>query len=322
MKKPTLSAALGNRYDTGRLISREIELPDFELEFPDAGEHPWVSFNRMVTSLPWDIGEQAFSHYVLARDQGVPLTAIPVFPSRFFPQLGAVVSRASGITSPSDLAGRKVGVFGFGYNPAVWMRKILEDAYGLDTSQIIWVEDEEDKFLNGLHYPKPDRFQLESMEFDSLAKAGGNPGPLSALEHGHIDAFFAPAGGPPLSDKTARLFKEPYQEINRWLDLTGVMPINTVITLRQSTVDQHPHLPQQLFDALRKAREQYHLETHAPGSDHLGIDTKFLYDKGLFPDQYGLEENRAPIEMMLESCFEQGLIGKRYEAQDLFHRVT
>lgn len=322
MKKPVISAALGNRYDTRFLINGELTLADFDLAFPDAGEHPWISFHRMVTTLPWDIGEQAFSHYVIARDQGVPLTAIPVFPSRFFPQLGAVVSRESGITTAKDLEGKKVGVMGFGYNPAVWMRKILNDLYQVDTTKIIWVEDEEDKFLGGIKYPKPKRYQIETMPFDSLVQAGSNPGPVSALESGQVDAFFAPAGGPPTNAKTKRLFDNTEQEINKWLKETNVLPINTVITLRQSSVEQHPELAQQLFDSLKLARTMYHAGEDVQHTNHLGIEYTYLSNQGLFPDQYGIKQNHLAIQMMLDACYEQGITKKRYLPEELFLTVS
>lgn len=318
MNKPLLSASLGNRYDTRYLINGKITLPDFELEFPDAGEHPWISFNEMITNLPWDIGEQAFSHYLIAKDQGVPLTAIPVFPSRFFPQLGAVVAKRANIKEPRDLEGKRVGVMGFGYNPAVWLRHILAHDYNVDVEKIIWIEDEDDRFLRGLNYPKHHRFQIETMtSFETLNTAGTNPTAIEALDNGLLDAFFSPAAGPPLTEHTECLFPNPYPMLDQWLQQGGIMPINTVITIRQETVDRYPALAQQLFNALCAAREMYHQEREKDPL-HLGIDIEFLFKTGLFPDRYGLAENTVPIQEMIKACQEQGLIKTRFEASDLF----
>lgn len=318
MSKPVLSASLGNRYDTRYLINGDLKLQNFVLQFPDAGEHPWISFNQMVTSLPWDIGEQAFSHYLIARDQGVKLTAIPVFPSRFFPQLGAVVAKHANISTPRDLEGKRVGVMGFGYNPAVWLRHILAHSYGVNVEKIIWVEDEDDRFLRGLHYPKDSRFHIETLpSFDTLKNAGATPGPVAALENGLLDAFFAPAAGPPLTEKTEPLFQNPYPMLQQWLAQGGIMPINTVITLRQETVERYPDLPQQLFNVLCTARRMYHRE-EPKDPLHLGIEIAFMFDTGLFPDQYGLSANIAPVEEMLKACYEQGIVQIRFEANDVF----
>ncbi|MBL4743163.1 MAG: ABC transporter substrate-binding protein [Cycloclasticus sp.] len=322
MTKQTVTAALGHRYDTLYLHQQEVTLPDFTLEFPDVGEHPWVGFNRMVTSLPWDIGEQAFSHYLIAKDQGVPLTAIPAFPSRFFPQLGAVVSKQANIQTPKDLEGKRVGVIGFGYNPAVWLKHLLKNYHGVDIEKVIWVEDDEDLFLKGLNYPKDSRFMIERIsEFTGLETAGTNPQVVAALDDGLLDAFFAPAAGPPLTDKTERLFSDPYPMLQEWLDAGGIMPINTLVTIRQETVKKFPELPQQLFDALKIARQRYHQED-ALKDVHLGIETDFLFKNKLFPDQYGLEENLQPIEEMIKACYDQGVITRKYSPEDLFVSVS
>jgi len=319
MKKAEVTASLGNRFDTRLLIQGKFDLDGYFLRFPDVGEHPWSSFHAMVTSLPWDIGEQAFSHYMIARDQGVPITAIPVFPSRFFPQLGAVVSSTSGISEPKELEGKRVGVMGFGYNPAVWMRQILMQHYAVDISKVNWIEDENDKFLGGLAYPKPAKFHIESASgFDLLTKAGSNPGPVTALQEGWIDAFFAPAAGPPLTAGIQRLFLNPEEEIRNWLSNSGVFPINTLITLREDTVARYMDLPEKLFKTMQLAREKYHKSARAKDGDHLGIGREFLTGEQLFPDRYGLEVNRDAIQYMIDSCYQQGLIRKHYKPEEVF----
>ena len=317
MTRTTVSAALGDRYDTRYLIDGSQSVEGFTLEFADVGKHPWFGFREMVTNLPWDIGEQALSHYIIARDRGKPLTAIPVFPSYFFPLMGAVVRRDAGIDVPRDLEGRRVGVMGFGYNPAVWLRGILSRHYGVDTTKIIWVEDDEDRFLGGLNYPRGTEFRIERIgAFNSLHEPGSEPGGVAALEAGKIDAFFAPAGGPPLSAETKYLFPDRLEACREWYAATGVFPINTVVTLRTESVEKYPELAPSLFDALVAARARYHVETADP--EHLGIPLEFLRAEGLFPSRYDLDANRMAIEMMLDFCAEQGVISDRPTADSLF----
>ncbi len=318
MSGPTVSASMGNRYDTRYLINGELTLEKYTLQFADAGEHPWSSFHAMVSSLPWDFGEQAFSHYLIAKDLGVPITAIPVFPSRFFPQLGAAVSVQADISEPKDLEGKRVGVMGFGYNPAVWMRQILKDEYGVDVGKIVWIEDENDKFLGGLPYPKPKEYHIEKVRgFDSLAITGKTLGAVTALEEGLFDAFFAPGGGLPLTPQLRRLFPDSEQTLESWLNRGGVFPINTLITVRDETVKQYPDLPRLLFDVMQKARQKYHTADMPTDEDHLGIPCDFLCRYGLFPDAHGLEANREAVQFMIDSCFEQGLIKRRYTPEEI-----
>ena len=45
----------------------------------------------------------------------------------------------SGIESPGDLKGRRVGLRSYTFTPGVWARGILNDAYGVDSSHVTWV---------------------------------------------------------------------------------------------------------------------------------------------------------------------------------------
>src|SRR5712692_1512040 len=108
MSDPTLTFATARRYDTKFLLDGTVRVRDYDIKYHDAGAAPWPVFRDMVNSIPYDIGEQAFSHYLIAKDLGKPLTAIAAFPSRVFPQLGVVVHEASGIKEPLDLVNKRV----------------------------------------------------------------------------------------------------------------------------------------------------------------------------------------------------------------------
>jgi 4,5-dihydroxyphthalate decarboxylase len=303
-----LTFTTGNRYDTKFLLDGKVKVEGVDIAVHDAGPAPWPVFRDMVTTISYDIGEQAFSHYLMAKDQGKPLTAIPAFPSRFFPQLGFTINRQSGIKGPSDLVGKRVGVAGFGYNPAAWLRGILTHQYDVPVEKIIWVEDSEDRFLKGLNYPRSRRFTVERAE--NLSQL---------LDEGKIDAIIPPGAGSAPTERTRKLFDDGYREVRSYLSATSVFPINTVITIKEEVVKAHPELPGRLMNAFHEARRLYQEEV-ASGKEtnHMGIDTKALRELGLFPDQYDLEPNRAAVRMMIQYCYEQGLIRRLYEPEDLF----
>lgn len=308
MASQKLTLTTGKRYDTKFLLNGEVKVQEFDIDCHDAGPAPWPVFRDMVTTITYDIGEQAFSHYLMAKDQGKPLTAIPVFPSRFFPQLGVRVNRQSGIQKPSDLVGKRVGVPGFGYNPAAWMRGILTHQYDVPVERIIWVEDTEDRYLKGLDYPRSRRYNIE--------KAEGLP---QLLEAGKIDAIMLPSGGSPPTEKVGRLFENPEQEIRSYLRVTSVFPINTVITIKEMVVKTNPGLPDRLMEAFHETRRRYQKEIHdGKETDHMGLKTDEITEMGLFPDKYGVQPNRQAIRMMIQYCYEQGLIRRLYEPEELF----
>ena len=142
---------------------------------------------------------------------------------------------------------------------------------------------------------------------------------VSLLETGKVDALISPAGGAPTDGNTHRLLVDPKRELLEYVTATGIYPINTLITLRRSTVAANPGLPKAMMAAFAKARGLYHSELATVGAgDHMGVATNDLSEMGLFPDSYGLEANRASIEVILDYCYEQGLIRTRFAAEEIF----
>ena len=96
---------------------------------------------RMGRKHEFDVCEENVGAYYMIRDQGEPLTAIPVFMHRRFRHGFVFVNTAAGIREPKDLNGKTVG--GTNFQPAanIWMRGILEEHYGLKHRSITWLVD-------------------------------------------------------------------------------------------------------------------------------------------------------------------------------------
>src|SRR5213079_248913 len=112
----------------------------------------------------------------IARALGAPFVAIPVVVMRRFHHGGFVVRPDSGIKAPKDLEGKKVGVRAYSVTTGVWTRGILIDEYGLDSSKVTWVVDDEEHVTqlklpaNVIHAP-PGR-SLAAMMADGEIQAG------------------------------------------------------------------------------------------------------------------------------------------------------
>src|SRR5262249_38280166 len=89
---------------------------------------PWPSMSRRWPSPPTS-----------ARVYHKPITTRPVFLLRRFEHGAMVYHVKSGIQSPLDLHGRRVGVRSYTLTPGVWMRGILQSAYGVNPQQVQWV---------------------------------------------------------------------------------------------------------------------------------------------------------------------------------------
>ncbi|MBF6569716.1 MAG: ABC transporter substrate-binding protein [Candidatus Binataceae bacterium] len=318
MTQKKLSFPLARRYDTELILNGEVKIEGIDLEITDSGRLPAPLFREMATTLPYDIAEQAFSHYLIAKDQGKPLTAIPAFPSRFFPQIGFTVNRHSGIDGPADLANKRIGVPSYAYNPAAWMRGILVQQYHMNLDGIAWVEEANDNFFPGLDHHWEKRAKIEKVN-EQVIEVLRPEMTSSALESGRVDAVIAPGWGPALTANTRRLFGDPYKEIAAYVSQTGVFPINTVIILKEEAVAANPGLVPALMVAFREARRRYNERALAQDNgDHMGLQIGRLKELSVYPDSYGIEPNRAAIETIIGYCHDQGLIRRRFKVEELF----
>src|SRR6266705_5784130 len=124
---------------TAPLRDETIKPRTFEVDYVDM---PVLiqAFRRMVRELEYDICEMAITTYICAKGYGKRFTAIPVFPARVFHHGAIVYNTKSGIRSPKDLEGRKVGVHrGYTVTTGVWIRSILQHQYGVDLNKITWL---------------------------------------------------------------------------------------------------------------------------------------------------------------------------------------
>src|SRR6478735_423567 len=68
-------------------------------------------FDRMAGNLEFDVAEMSSSEFIARKSAGqTSLVALPVFPSRVFRHGMCTFNRRSGIKSPKDLEGKRVGV--------------------------------------------------------------------------------------------------------------------------------------------------------------------------------------------------------------------
>ena len=98
----------------------------------------------MVRDVEFDVCEMAPTTYMIARALGAPFIALPIFVMRRFHHGGFVVRPDSGIKVPKDLEGKKVGVRAYSVTTGVWTRGIFINEYGLDSSKVTWVVDDEE----------------------------------------------------------------------------------------------------------------------------------------------------------------------------------
>jgi 4,5-dihydroxyphthalate decarboxylase len=320
MTQPRLKIAIASYGHTKDIKSGAIAIagvePDFVEVVPIIG-----AFRRMVRDLEFDVCEMAPTTYMIARALGAPFIALPIFLMRRFHHGGFVVRPDSGIKEPKHLEGKKVGVRAYSVTTGVWTRGIFVNEYGLDSSKVTWVVDDEEH-VTSLKLPPnvvhaPDGKSLASMMAAGELQAG----------------FSGPAGigraGPPTGawEQRAQTSAVTYPELianapeveAQWFRRTGIYPIHGLIVVKTAVLAQHPFVAKSLFDAFRKAKDAYVARLKA-GEGDSADDGKYRKLMALMSDPlpYGMAANRPSIEALVTYSLQQKLIPSRPQLDQVF----
>ncbi len=270
---------------------------------------------RFLRGKEFDAAEVSCSSYMIALDQGVSnSTAIPVFLHRRFRHGFMFINTSKGITKPSDLIGRKVGVKQFQATAIVWMRGILESEYGVPARSIEWV-------------PELD----ETIEFTSppglkITKLSHNETVEGLLAEGRLDACLHPDLIKPLVQKdprVARLFPNWKQEEIAYWNKTGIFPIMHVLAIKQEIVDRYPWLPINLYHAFNESKRLAMKRMENPRITPLVWYREAWEEQeeivGNDPWEYGASKrNINNINTVAGYAYNSGLTKRRFTFDDLF----
>src|SRR5918994_1597646 len=126
-------------YDRSQpLIDRRVQPRDIDLEIVVNSNDR--SRQRDARDGKFDIAEFFTGIYMADLEQrSLGFTAIPIFVKRMFRHSYIYINKRSGIRTPKDLNGGRVGLQTWFTTTALWARGILEDEYGVDLRSITWV---------------------------------------------------------------------------------------------------------------------------------------------------------------------------------------
>jgi 4,5-dihydroxyphthalate decarboxylase len=319
-QQPRLKIAIASYGHTKEIKSGAAAIegvtPDFVEVVPIIG-----AFRRMVRDLEFDVCEMAPTTYMIARALGAPFIALPIFVMRRFHHGGFVVRPDSGIKTPKDLEGRQVGVRAYSVTTGVWTRGIFVNEYGLDSSKVTWVVDDEEH-VTSLKLPPnvvhaPDGKSLASMMASGELQAG----------------FSGPAGigraGPPTGAWEQRaqassvvypelIANAPEEEAN-WFRRTGIYPIHGLVVVKDEHLKAYPWLARSLMNAFVTAKQPY-LETLKSNPGDSPEDKRYHGFLSLMRDPlpHGMAANRPSIEALVTYSLQQKLIPSRPQLDQVF----
>lgn len=268
---------------------------------------------RMLRHEEFDVCELSLVSYLVARDHARAFTAIPVFPHRRFRHRYMAKRAGCGIEKPADLNGRRVGLDTLQNSAGLWMRGILQDHYGVDLRSIEWwCQEEEDVALKPAAWMKVKRVgkggSIDQMLLDGELEAALYPEVLPSIRSG--------------SPKVGLLFPDPRQAEIDYFKRSGIFPIMHTVVVRNSILEKHPWVAVSVLQAFQQAKALCYARLRNPRNTALAWIPDLLREQeavlGKDPWPYGLDGNRKTLEAAVRYVFDQGMIAKKPEIEDLF----
>lgn len=325
MSNLRLSLACGD-YDRTRAIREGKISPegaDLTVLTLDAAEIFW----RMLQYNEFDIAEMSLSNYLTELSGKKPrFIAIPVFLSRMFRHGFIFINQKSGIKSPEELKGKKVGIPEYSMTALLFMRGFLQDDYGVAPSDIEWYEGGKEGLI------RKGRIKTRLPGNVHVHDAPTDKSLSDMLADGDIDALMQARIPQCIWDKhpdVGRLwtnYKEVEMESYR---RTKIFPIMHTIVIKREIYDANPWVAQSLYKAFSEAKK-ISLDNNKFSTGALNYtlpwaiaereSTVSVMGEDFWP--YGAEANRPTLEAVTRYSHEQGLSRKKFSIEEIFAPST
>jgi 4,5-dihydroxyphthalate decarboxylase len=278
-------------------------------------------FARFAANREWDVSELSFAKFTAqVTEPDSDIVGIPVFASRMFRMSSFYVNKKSGIKSPGDLRGKKVGLPEWAQTAAVYTRGWLQHDAGVPLTEIDWYQagTEQPGRTEKVELNLPKGLRLTRVTDKALS------GMLAAGELDCILTARPPSCFVKKHSDVVRLFPDFQAEEMRQFEATGVYPIMHIIALKRSILKENPWVARNLFNAFEESKERSLARLNDMSvsrypvpwlADHVARLRERL-GRDLYP--YGIEENRPTLETFLKYAYEQGIARRLAKPEDLF----
>jgi 4,5-dihydroxyphthalate decarboxylase len=322
-----LSIALSDNERTRPLIEGEVVAQGIKLV--PTMIHPSEMFWRQLRFGEFDVSEMSMSSLIISLARGdARWVAIPVFTMRRFFHTSIIVRNDSGIATPADLRGKRIGVPEYQQTWAIWSRGVLQHEFGVHAGEIEWfMERNPDKSHGGATgFRAPQGVRVNQIPPASNLGEMLVRAELDGALHYLVDKNLVDRSTVDVSAVTHHLFPDPAAEGRRFYAKTGLFPINHTVVMRRSLLQSHTWVALNLFSAFVAAKEKiafcgrsylhWYLET---GLLDAGIERTLAEQD---PLAYGVKASRAVLETIARYVHEQGLSARRVELDEIFAAST
>ncbi|KEQ03705.1 phosphate ABC transporter substrate-binding protein [Pseudorhizobium pelagicum] len=286
----TLTTLLADNASTKSLKAGRIGSDLIRFDYLD---YPLVfdGFKPMVRKGRFDFGELAIVTYLQAHAFGKPLVLLPAVIGARFQHHCICYDGRRGTVKPSDLSGSRVAVRSYTQTTGVWVRGILQEEYGLDPAGVTWICFE-DSHLQEFRDPA------------NVVRADEGQTPLGMLLAGEVDAALL-GSDMPGDPHLLPVIPEPKAAGLDWHRRTGVIPMNHMAVVHADLAAQRPDVVHELYRLLLESRDH-----DTPAGD------------GMQMRLFGMEALRPSLEAAVRFAFDQGVIPRPIEVDELFDETT
>jgi len=260
-------------------------------------------------------GEWSMAQYLYRIDRGDRrYVGLPVFPLRNFTARDLYVRRGGPVRKPADLAGKRIGMYSYTASGSIWYRHFLRFV-GLDPAAIEW-------WIGDIDTPW-------SAPMDHTLPAGVHaPAQGRSLSDmllaGELEAIYSPPRPQayrPDTGAMARLFPDFRAVEQEYFLNTGALPPQHLIVLRREAWEANRWIAQSLTAAFSAANDcftaaQKGFPYATPWLEAELEATAAVMGEDFHP--YGIERNRAQIDMFAGEAFRLGLTSRRVTADEYF----
>ena len=237
------------------------------IELVPTYSHPSETFWRQLKHQEFEVGEMSMSSYLIARERGFGMIALPVFPSRRLFHTEISYHQDSNIEKPEDLVGKRMGVGEYQQTAALWQRGILEHDFGVSQYKVHWYMERTEELSHGgqtgFTPPQGISFQRIPTEKSMASMLVKNELDAAAIDSPwkNMPTFIGRShrisGAEGDWSKVKPLFSDRMAEGKRFFQKWGFLPVNHAYTIRGDIYEKYPWVAFNLYSGFVKAKNHF-----------------------------------------------------------------
>jgi 4,5-dihydroxyphthalate decarboxylase len=301
------------------LAARMVAAKDIDLTLELSRGGSWAGRAEMLRRALHDPnvqgGEQSMAGQLQRIDAGDRShVGLPVFPLRNFTARDLYIRAGGPIRAPEDLAGKRIGIYGWANSGSVWYRHFLR-YLGLDIDAMRW-------WVGPIDSPRPSTVSTTLPAHVKEPPAGASLSDM--LISGELDAIYSPPRPQryhPTNGPIARLFPQFRPVEQEYFRKTGAFPPQHLIVIRRAVWEANKWIAKSLTDAFIAGNDEYTAAQRdfpygTPWEEAELEQTRPLLGDDFHP--YGFEKNRAQMVMFCETAFAAGMTRRLITPEEYF----